>query len=317
MLAKLYDALSEALVSHGMSVPEIGSRKFTRFPGPGQKSSDKSSWIMMHEDGEGATFGNFREMIDVTVRVEDNRHTDPAQAAHNRKMVAEAKRRREFEMQQAWEEAAKKAQYIWSNTAPLPYDYPYLQQKFLPAYDARLYKGTMVLPVWSFDGRLQTLQFISQNGEKRFLTDGKMEGGLYRFGDPSPDENGDIRIDYGEGWATMATNFLITGRCSVAAFNLGNLPQVAKPLRETFPGAKIKAILDNDRFTDGNPGITIGVEAAVEIGASYYIPEFGLEDNGTDLNDVYTSILKKDPAAQEIWAQMASQGNYHWVFDES
>lgn len=314
MLAKLYDALSEALAVNGMDMPEIGAGRFTRFPGPGRGSSDKSSWLLCHEDGMGATFGNFREMIDVTVRAEDTRNQDPAQAAHAKRMVEEAKRRRQFEMQIAWEDAAKRADFIWRNTTPLPHDYPYLLEKFLPAMGVRLHKGQiMVVPVYSFEGRLQTLQFINTDGEKRFLKEGKMEGGLYRFGEP--EESGQAHVIYGEGWATMATAHLMTNTCCVAAFHTGNLLTTAESLRGYFPDGDILCLTDNDQFTEGNPGVTKGVESAMAIKARYHIPTFPLGQRGTDFNDLYTHILKNDPASQEIWQERASQGDYNWVFD--
>ena len=71
------------------------------------------------------------------------------------------------------------------------------QQPVKP-HGAKLYKGALVVPVRK-NGELCSLQFIGENGEKRFLTDGEVAGCYTSIGKP----NGALCIC--EGFATGAS----------------------------------------------------------------------------------------------------------------
>jgi putative DNA primase/helicase len=89
-----------------------------------------------------------------------------------------------------------------------------------------------------------------------------------------------------EGFATAATLHLATHKPVLAAFSTHNLEPVAKALRRQRHGVRIIVAADNDRFTQGNPGITAGRMAARAVGADLIFPEFPPGVPGTDFNDL-------------------------------
>jgi putative DNA primase/helicase len=77
-----------------------------------------------------------------------------------------------------------------------------------------------------------------------------------------------------EGWATGATLHEESGHPVLCAMNAGNLLPVAKAARAAWPGADLLICADNDRKTEGNPGLTAATAAAKATGARLAVPEF-------------------------------------------
>jgi putative DNA primase/helicase len=94
----------------------------------------------------------------------------------------------------------------------------------------RLHNGALVIPLR--DGNnLHSLQFIDADGQKRFLTDGRVAGSYFAIGDPK----GAAALCIAEGYATGATIFEATNYPVAVAFNAGNLEPVARALRAKIP----------------------------------------------------------------------------------
>ena len=47
---------------------------------------------------------------------------------------------------------------------------------FLFSHDLKEHKGSIIVPAYDVNGKLWTLQFIDQEGNKRFLSGGKKKG---------------------------------------------------------------------------------------------------------------------------------------------
>jgi hypothetical protein len=75
---------------------------------------------------------------------------------------------------------------------------------------------------------------------------------------------------------------------ALVAFDAGNLPPVAKAVRQRYPTAQIVIAADDDYRTEGNPGITKATQAAKVAGGVVAIPDFGGERPAgyTDFNDL-------------------------------
>jgi hypothetical protein len=58
------------------------------------------------------------------------------------------------------------------------------------------------------------------------------------------------------------------------AFHAGNLKAVAKVLREAHPGAELVVCADDDRHTEGNPGVARARAAAATVGGLVLVPRF-------------------------------------------
>src|SRR6185436_13424005 len=105
------------------------------------------------------------------------------------------------------------------------------ERKRVGSYGVRVESdGTTLIPMRTLAGELASLQLIKADGEKRFLPGAPARDLLHWLG--SPDDASSIAI--AEGYATAATIHGATGLPVACAFNAGNLPGIARMLRERF-----------------------------------------------------------------------------------
>tara|TARA_R110000796_G_scaffold143705_2_gene260352 strand:+ start:3035 stop:5197 length:2163 start_codon:yes stop_codon:yes gene_type:complete len=176
--------------------------------------------------------------------------------------VAEIERSKEIYRQAAEVEylkASKRAQSIWDQCNPIS-DHPYLSRKGVKSYDLRQHKDTLVMPLHNIERTIQTLQFIDDDGNKRFLRGGRKKGGFYVIG---WDQLGDAPvINYAEGYATAASYYANMGQPVVVAVDAGNLVPVAGAMFEHYSEAEHVIIAD---FDDSKTGEKYAVRAAQSI----------------------------------------------------
>lgn len=192
------------------------------------------------------------------------------------------------------ENAAQKAQSIW-NKAKHVSKHPYLERKKVLSHGLKEYNGCLVIPLCDSEGKLWSLQFITKDSEKRFLSGGKKKGCYFLIGTPS--ENAFIC----EGYATGATVYECTGEPVVVAFDSGNLKHVVLSLRKKYPNLKMIVCADNDCFHENNvnPGVEKAKEAAAVTDSFIVIPEFmDISSKPTDFNDLF--ILEGKEAVNKI-----------------
>jgi len=181
---------------------------------------------------------------------------------------------------------------------------PYLARKGIKANGARLHKGMLVIPVRS-GRKLHSLQFIAEDGSKRFLSGGRITGDYFSIGSIQ----GADALCIAEGFATGATIHQATGYPVAVAFNAGNLEPVAKAMRQKLPGIPIIICADDDAETEGNPGISKANHAALAIGAKVAVPNFGDQcpDGVTDFNDM-AALLGIEAVAKAIHEAITPDG---------
>ena len=238
--------------------------------------SPASGWWQNFRNGESGTWtdGNGKRLSP------EERDRLKARAEADKKCRQEEAARRNAE-------ARTKAQRIFSATKPAPADHPYLVRKGVkPTVDIRVTDdGKLVLPVFDQHGDTTSLQFITADGDKRFLTGGQIQGGLF------PILGGDGPLFIAEGYATAATIHEATGKTVLAAFNAGNLLHVAKLARRRYPNRQIVICADDDHETAAregkNPGIEKATAAAKAVGAVLAVPKFTDPAGKSDFNDVH------------------------------
>jgi putative DNA primase/helicase len=130
---------------------------------------------------------------------------------------------------------------------------------------------------------LHSLQFIGPEGDKRFLSGGRVSGCYLLIGKL------DGTLCIVEGYATGASIHEAAGCAVAVAFNAGNLLPVARALRANFPNLRLIVCADDDASTPGNPGLSKAREAAQAMGALLAVPDFGKNrpDGATDFNDLH------------------------------
>lgn len=244
----------------------------------------KNSWLIFFGDGcPAGAFGDWsRDLSETWSAKPTTEQTQDERRAHQARME-EVRRQRAADEVQRHTEARAKAGGIWSASTPAV-DHPYLHRKRIAAHGLRVYKDALVAPVRDIDGELHSLQFITGDGDKRFLTGGRLAGCMYVIGDLESAQT----ITVCEGIATGASIFEATGITTVCGFNAGNLETVAKALRQRLPLTKLIVCADDDYRTEGNPGLTKATAAARAAGGLLAVPDFGPDraEGAKDFNDL-------------------------------
>jgi putative DNA primase/helicase len=239
--------------------------------------------IKLFLDGEGGIVCNWKSDEKQTFFAGNYDALTPDQKAVRHQANEATRIRAEAEISQERKDAATRAAAIWQAASPAPDDHAYLVRKDIKANGARLHGDALVIPLRSGDG-IQSLQFIAPDGDKRFLTGGRVSGCYFSIGKI----DGALELCIAEGFATGATIHQATGTPVAVAFNAQNLRPVTQTMRQKFPDLLLKVCADDDYRTDGNPGLTKGSEAALAVSGLLAVPVFGKHrpDKATDFNDV-------------------------------
>jgi putative DNA primase/helicase len=286
-------AFVEEMRSHGFKPPPYPSiDKIDRMPAPGDKPGKKSAWcwyIEISDDScEGGViaigvFGSWKGNPEKVVWSSKRRNAmSPTQQARLEEKIKASKIAREIAQDEARKAAAQRAVGIWEQSHPAPKSHRYLTAKRIEPHGVHERWGKLLVPV--MDGnQFTSLQIISINGDKRFLSGGRIKGCYFRVGvrDTNP-------VYVAEGFATAATLFEITGDVCYVAFSAGNLLDVAHAVRARHPRALLIVAGDDDRATDGNPGRTKACTAAGVLACKIVFPKFGkiAGPSDTDFNDM-------------------------------
>lgn len=277
----------DAIAATGLVPPDeiIDDGKIHRFSSSG-KRGDTAGWYLLHGDGIPAgRFGcNRNTDIDVKWRSNSSQELTPEQRAEYKRKMQAAKQAREADQQREREQAASQAADLYARAVPSD-DHPYLKRKKITGIGARVLDGELLIPLRHGPGALVGLQRILPDGQKFFIR-GTPSGGAYHV-IGKPPAAGPIVIC--EGYATAISIHLATGYCVVIALNAGNLLAVSQKIRKALPQARILIAPDDDRWTDGNPGVTAARAAADAISASVVMPAWQSEpERGhTDFNDLH------------------------------
>lgn len=141
----------------------------------------------------------------------------------------------------------------------------------------------LVVPV-KVDDALATVELIDGDGRKSAIAGGRKSGGFWAA-QPLPEGDGDgLVLVLGEGVATCLTVREAMDFPVFAALSAGNLPKVAKMLRERYLAARLLIL------GDIGDGLKYAEHAALAVGAALAVPDFGgLEADGkdTDFNDLH------------------------------
>lgn len=272
----------------GLTAPKsiIFDGKIHRFSGD-PKHKDDAAWYVAF-DGEipAAAFGCWRSDLSATWRADIGRELTTLEIMHHNERMESIKKLREEELAQRREEAASKARNIWSLAADAPDDHPYLVKKQIKANGMKLTPDNhLVMPVY-INNAISSLQYISIDGDKKFLPGGAISGGYWIIGAPTPRNV----LFLCEGVATGCSIHEATGEMAVVAYSAGNLINVARLLRDTInPLTKIVIVGDNDESGVGQQKAT---EAARDINSEVIISPFGdandFANKGGDLKALLT-----------------------------
>lgn len=289
-------AFMEAIAGAGLPTPDhiIADGQLHRFSTNG-KPGDKSGVYILHLDGVPAGyFECWRQGIKQKWSARKAAKPDAAELERLKADIARAERERAAHAHRR----AETARQLWDASVPANADHPYLVKKgikeppgirqtdidrtifFEGSKQGGMMNNCLLIPVETPDG-LQSLQAITPDGFKAFMSGGSINGGYYTLAG----DGGTVYL--AEGVATAQSIHEATGSTVMAAFNSGNLPKVAEHARQDAPSARIVVAGDNDHANPKNPGKAAAEAAAKACGGSVALPPAG--ENGTDWNDYHAT----------------------------
>ncbi len=225
--------------------------------------------------------------------------------ADKARLAAEAAaklQQREAELTRRHEHAAQRVATQVTKLVPAAQPTPYMLTKGLEpqpgTFTDKAGKKTY-LPANDANGKLWTMQYIREDGTKRFAKDSRKEGCFHIVGVGIDDLAKAPVIVIAEGYATAATLRQTLGHATVSAFDSGNLAPVAQALHRKYPDKPVVIACDDDRhleLTHGvNPGRTKGEKAARLVGGVALLPIFAPGENAypAGLNVVTPKLFRE------------------------
>ncbi|MDL1965664.1 MAG: AAA family ATPase [Candidatus Desulfofervidus auxilii] len=281
----IQDQIKQAIIEAGLPAPSeiIIDGEIHRFSTNG-KPSDKAGYYCFWKHNSGLIagfFGDWRTGIYATWNNKNHIKTNLSKKEINHWLQEIQQKESEKRLQEA-KEAKEESCRRW-NLAKTKIKHPYVSNKHIKSTGIRQHENTLLIPVTTDGHEMVGLQLIYPDGEKRFLSGTPVKGNYFSVGSGEP-------IYICEGFATgMSIYEAIEQQGTVVvAFNAGNLLPVASKIRNKNLDAKIIVCVDNDQWTNGNPGLTKATEAAKKINAFLAIPEFrDLSRKLTDFNDLH------------------------------
>lgn len=278
----------EKLNSLGYYPPHLTTDRIVRFAAPGKPKSNRSAWAKLCIDGT-ILAGNWATGETLAIRpdtdhlsdVERQQRAEAIQAAQAKQKALEAKQ---------FEQTRLKAIALWQSAGEV-FEHTYLGRKKINPHGVRFLKSVqgltnaLIIPVYDAGNknRLQSLQFVDEAGNKRFLKGGRKKAGFY----PVSDHLDQGRIVICEGFATGATlvEYYFPDDTVLCAFDAGSLEAVAVAFRKQFPKREMIIAGDNDHEAKFNTGLMKGRQAALVAKAEFIYPHFHDGETGSDFND--------------------------------
>lgn len=285
--------LANAMSQHGFTPPKhiVLDGKIHRFDI--DKKNDKRGWYIAHADGLPAgSYGDWRDGSSITWRADIGReltHLEEMQYANKMHAI---RAERERQMEQRRDVAATTAEAIWNGAQPAPADHPYLVRKGIQPHQARVTSdGRLLLPLIDANNALRSVQYIAEDGTKRFHSGGET-GGCY---DVVWDVEDRSLIYIAEGFATAATIHEVTGKPCAVAYSASNIPDVAEVIRTKMQG-RIIIVADND---EGGVGEKYANIAAGRVGGQVItMPQ---EGDANDFHQAGGDLAELLEPAQNDW----------------
>lgn len=325
-----------------------GKRHRCPVEGEEKKQNDKTGagFYVAHLDGKPNGYAKNNKTGVEKKWIAKGYHLDPAEKAQIQAEAATKLRAREADILAKQQAVSKAVTELWAVAPTASGDHGYLTSKqarpgdlrIVPPNTDALPKDTMILigadwkesktlreenpekliftagdllmSAQDADGQIWNVQSIQKNGSKCFAKDSKKEGCFHVVGGMDALAKAPALV-IGEGYATADSLAQALEFATVAAFDSGNLPYIAKLLHEKFPDKPILIAGDDDlhqQLTNGkNPGKSKAEEAAVAVNGKAIFPIFApgeQTDNPkgfSDFNDLATkSVLGKEGVKRQV-----------------
>lgn len=308
------EEFAEALRGMGCHVDgdhPIMDGKTHRIATEGDKKGEYSGFYVGHMDGHPAGYiKNNRSGEEIRWK---SSGMPQLSAQQREKFQTECTQRREEHarnISEQQERAALRVMHQLSDLKRAQEPTPYLKSKGIAVHKGVFVGGkgtTTYIPAQDVNDKIWTMQYIQEDGTKRFAREARKEGCFHVVGGMDALKSAPALV-ISEGYATAATLTECLEIPAIAAFDAGNLVSVAKNLHEKYPDKPIVIAGDDDRHLQEsqgkNPGREKAIEAANLVGGQAIFPRFAPDEAGRafkDWNDLGTqSRLGRDAVARQI-----------------
>lgn len=275
---------------------------------------DDAGWMVFYADGIIAgSFGDWRTGVQCNFVEKRTNPLTASELAEANRRIAEAKIRHDEERTRRNNLAAGAVAKIWSDAMPADAGHAYLVKKRIGPNGARVVgDGRLVVPLFDPDGSISSVQYINQDGEKRYHPGGATKGKYHTIGEIKD------KVYIAEGFATGATVYEATGTATVIAYSAGNLEPTTSAIREKHPTVKIIIVADND---ESGVGKNYADQASAKHGATVIMPPDRGDANdymiaGGDLKLLLNPPVKQWLNSIEDWCSQPAPIKWHvrgWV----
>jgi phage/plasmid primase-like uncharacterized protein len=154
-------------------------------------------------------------------------------------------------------------------------------------------ENQIVIPLTDTANKIHSLQYINQDGGKKFLRGGEKQGHFFLITTDNANNNNhkqDKEIYLAEGFATAASIHQAIGKPVAVCFDAGNIEHVLNNLKSAHPDKQFIIAADNDMWKETNTGKDKALIAAIKYGAKVILPQFKYEHKDhlpTDFNDLH------------------------------
>lgn len=280
------EQVRQAMLLAGLDAPEdlVADGDVQRFHCEGDKPGSKDAWYVINPEVPQAFFGHWARLETQRWQLGGVSGLSPEQKRQIDEKVARVKAQRQVEQARRRETCQERAASLWQIGSGDVDSHAYLVKKGVRGYGLRQNRGGyLMVPIHTPDGALVSLQIITEEGSKTFLTGTPKKGNLFLIEGQVP---GPVLVC--EGYATGASLHAATGLAVAVAFDAGNLGEVCRGLRERLPaGTPLIICADDDRGGEVNTGQAKASLAAFDVGAYMVSPRFPEGDEGTDFNDMH------------------------------
>ena len=199
------------------------------------------------------------------------------------------KTRLKIEEQQKYERTSLKSTKIYKQLS-LNGKSEYVNRKQIVPYNVKFNTlNDIVVPVYDCFGKIWGLQYIKNNGDKKFSFGLKKKGNFGIIGCDIAELCYQQTIYLAEGYATANSIWQATGQPVVVAFDCNNIEPVINNIKFNFPSINIVICADNDCFGPENVGVEKAEKASKKYNTTYIFPIFEQPNTEkyTDFNDYH------------------------------
>ena len=139
----------------------------------------KNNRYWAKEVDDGYIFGDYSDGISENIFPKTEKPLTYEEKQKRREAIRKAQAEAAAEQLKLWQETAGKALNIWQNLKPADPNHRYLIKKQVKAYNLRQSENRLILPLYDTSGKMWSLQYINEDGEKRFLSGGKKKRLLF------------------------------------------------------------------------------------------------------------------------------------------